>query len=965
MGSRWRALLPMLAVPLDVVLAGYFLILSCFIARAWLNLDLRLWIRVDDGINLLIVIAVAGIAAGVAAFSRRYFASSTVVKTLSFVKSLSFIIAGVYSAALAAYWSAGPYKFWMPSFELDGGPALQLLLLASVSLRLLIAALVEYKGSAGNSQPARPAGWRWWAAAAAATAAALIGLRLWSAGQGLEYGIYHPDAFKHINALQHYLARDYSFDLEFTYNRYIAGHPYFGMRFTELALRVAESAATLISYPLGAFSHETCALAARLMNVVYSMVTGWLVYALCRRFGSREVSLLAAAAFAFSITQLQITKDVGADVPMAMFAAGAMYVAALNLERESMARYLLAGALIGLSAAVKYNGAVTFVFLWLVFMARRCGMGDALRHAGYAIQPVIVSALVFFLVTPNLWTRPVIGLQAIRTTGHATSTAWAPVEYGWERIAYLIREGDYNLWVLKGIVDPVPWWLALLGFMAAALFIWRRLWPLWTSAVLMIAIGKYAMPSAASYHFLNAQLLVMVCAVLGLEAIANRVAPREKIRHALTAALWLWMGYWAVMDTSLWKLQPFAHAEKRWVNGNLATWDHINTLSGGGKDDGANANARLIQDFHLDAPPPYTMHRHPRETLWWQPGAAPRYYPMARFAVDEAEAYVFPDGHDLVTTAKVFAAGLDRPASFQRWIRASVLKGPVMLYIHNTAIKENRIRGRIGGGTFDFAMAPGERKLVIEPHPAASILYYGAVIGVEAHTEAGAVFALGVNSRDYGDLLMGVGQRSAAVDRYLESDDLYSLLRAAALAPDEPRLRAAKSAIEKIAPGLMADTRVRSWDEVAGWPARVFVAKTSRKVEGSLVNDHAFKEKEGWVLREGGTLFGPYAPLLAGRYEFSLDWKAAGGVESFTVDVVSRQGRKTLARVIVRPNMGERGTAILPFTIQGMVEHPVEFRVMEVKGGPLIVENLSVRSLYRADLENLLERARKRILPVR
>ena len=506
MGSRWRALALMLAIPLDVVLAGYFLILSCYIARAWLNLDLRLWVRVDDEINALAVFAAAAIGVAMAAYSRRFFTSPMAARTLSQAKLILFIIAGVYAAALAAYWRTGPYKFWLPNYEIDGGSALYWILLVSLSLRLLIAVLADGEGFASNRHAARPLNW-WWGAAAGATAAALVGLRLWGAGQGIEYGIYHPDAFKHINAIQHYLDRDYSFDLEFTYNRYIAGHPYFGMRFAELALRAAGAAADFINYPFAAFTHETCALAARLLNVVYSIITGWLVYALCRRFGSREAALLAAGAYAFSITQLQIAKHVGADVPMTVFSAGAMYLAVLNLERESMARYLLSGALIGFSAACKYNGVVTFMVPWLVFLANRRGAGDAVRHAGYVIKPVVVSALTFFLVTPNLWTLPVLGLQAIRTTGHATSTAWAPVEYGWERVFHLIREGDYNLWVLKGIVDPFPWWLALAGFLAAALFMGRRLWPLWTSAAVMLAVGKYAMPSAASYHFLNVQLL--------------------------------------------------------------------------------------------------------------------------------------------------------------------------------------------------------------------------------------------------------------------------------------------------------------------------------------------------------------------------------------------------------------------------------------------------------------------------
>ena len=444
----------------------------------------------------------------------------------------------------------------------------------------------------------------------------------------------------------------------------------------------------------------------------------------------------------------------------------------------------------------------------------------------------------------------------------------------------------------------------------------------------------------------------------------NRFSPQGKIRNALFAALWVWMGYWAVMDTSLWQLRPLVHVEKHWMNENIVSWDHIQTRPGDDTGADINPGARLIQDFHLDTPPAYTMHRHRRETLWWQQGDTPRYYPVARFAVDETEAYVFPEGRDLATTAKIFAEGFDRPASFTRWIRASTLKGPVMLYIQNTSIKENRIRGHIGGAEFSFTLAPDERRLVVENNPQASLLYHGAVTVVEAKTESSAAFALGVNSRDYGDLLMAVGQRSAAVDRYLESDDLYSLLRAAALAPDAARLRAANDALEKMAPGLMAGG-AHTWDEIAGWPARVFAAKLARRVEGSLENDKARKEAAGWMLREGGMLSGPYTPLLAGRYEFSLDWKALGGVESFAVDVVSRQGRKILARAVMPANMGDRGTVILPFTIRGLVEHPVEFRAGEVKGGPLFAENLKIRSMHQEDMDFLLAQARKRLYVAR
>ncbi len=134
-----------------------------------------------------------------------------------------------------------------------------------------------------------------------------------------------------------------------------------------------------------------------------TLLAGWLtaiaVYLVGRRRYGRPTAALAAALVGLSPLVFRESRVVNPDLMLMLFVTIGLGFCLRVLERPKTSSFLLAGAGVGLAAAVKYTGvvlSVPYLVAWLV-------CGEARRSFGSACLGLLVALVTFMAASPYSW----------------------------------------------------------------------------------------------------------------------------------------------------------------------------------------------------------------------------------------------------------------------------------------------------------------------------------------------------------------------------------------------------------------------------------------------------------------------------------------------------------------------------------------------------------------------------------
>ncbi len=122
-------------------------------------------------------------------------------------------------------------------------------------------------------------------------------------------------------------------------------------------------------------------LAARRTTLVAGAFTALVVFWIGTQYLSPWSALLAAALVAFSPLAFRESAVVNPDLVMSLFVSMSLLLSLRLLEHRSQRAFLLAGASVGLAAAIKYTGALAltpYLAAWVLGPHRRADSGKAL-----------------------------------------------------------------------------------------------------------------------------------------------------------------------------------------------------------------------------------------------------------------------------------------------------------------------------------------------------------------------------------------------------------------------------------------------------------------------------------------------------------------------------------------------------------------------------------------------------------
>jgi len=136
-------------------------------------------------------------------------------------------------------------------------------------------------------------------------------------------------------------------------------------------------------------------LASRALTALLGALAAVPVYALGRRAGGRPVALLAATLVALNPLLIQKSQMIEVDIPLTLLVTVSLALSVVLADRGGKRTTLLAGAVVGLAASMKYPGFLGLIPIGIALATR----AKTVRGAVINLFLATLAALVAFFVT--------------------------------------------------------------------------------------------------------------------------------------------------------------------------------------------------------------------------------------------------------------------------------------------------------------------------------------------------------------------------------------------------------------------------------------------------------------------------------------------------------------------------------------------------------------------------------------
>ncbi len=404
-------------------------------------------------------------------------------------------------------------------------------------------------------------------------------LRLLGVQFGLPYDRFHPTENFGIERAVRYLAQfrfdpgDYRHPTLFQYLLYLVYLFFFGL------LRVLGAVATTEEFQALFRSDPTIFyLLARLMSVLASALTVWVLYLLGKRMFDPKTGLASAVFLGVSFLAVQYAHYAVPDSVMLFFLA-LTYLHAFSLMRQArMKDYLLTGLFSGLALSSKFPGVLAFFVFFLAhtLYVFKKPLAEKMRASKGLICGLLLSLIVFVLICPyhvlNFQEAFIdIKNDLIRQSGIPDSQLVTGLPFNLKRCAWF----SYIFIHLQEKMGPLFLLFVLAGVIYLFFFKKTRSRSLASMLVLpsflyLAFIGGARTPGLPR-HLLPILPLLILLASQGIEALGNLItATRRKIAVAFMIILVATPPLFKSIcfDISMW-IEDTRSCAANWIEANI------------------------------------------------------------------------------------------------------------------------------------------------------------------------------------------------------------------------------------------------------------------------------------------------------------------------------------------------------------------------------------------------------------
>ena len=315
-------------------------------------------------------------------------------------------------------------------------------------------------------------------------------------------------------------------------------------------------------------------LFVRLTNVVFAVVTVYLLYRLGTRLSDRATGRLAALLLAVTFGFLKLAKEGGEDIPATMCLVGALYLLVGYLQTGSRRQFYAASMVGGLGIAFKLTLAPLVPIFGLAFLLRARTAGGRWYRALWQPRLLAVGAYLGAAVilmgfpTALVGNFEAVGRRLFGRTGRASLTVGPTAPLWW--------------WFLRTYASAFGWPLLLAavgGVTASVVHLLQRFpardrlrerVPGFDERALLVAcLGAFLLFFAGWHDFRVHHLLPTfpLVAVLVADSLDRLRAYREPLGRAVMAMLVVSSAVYAGLGVALYASMPRDDATD-WLNEN-------------------------------------------------------------------------------------------------------------------------------------------------------------------------------------------------------------------------------------------------------------------------------------------------------------------------------------------------------------------------------------------------------------
>ena len=264
----------------------------------------------------------------------------------------------------------------------------------------------------------------------------------------------------------------------------------------------------------------------RVLDALLGSLTVLLVFEFGRRAYGWLAGFLGASALAVAFLHVRDSHFATLDIPLTLTCVAALYIAYRTIQARGARPLLLNGIALGITASLKYNGALVFAGIAAAQTLRaRAERSRFPQIFGRLALIAAIGVATLAITSPFLVFDPGMTQHGIGYIFQHLGKATAPA-IGWVQLSLALWSG----------MDPVLVLLAIAGVAYAA---WRRQ-PADLIILTFLAVYVLVIGAGRSVFFRYADPMIPFLLLLGGRALAvlvERSAPGRARRLALTVAL--------------------------------------------------------------------------------------------------------------------------------------------------------------------------------------------------------------------------------------------------------------------------------------------------------------------------------------------------------------------------------------------------------------------------------------------
>ena len=398
---------------------------------------------------------------------------------------------------------------------------------------------------------------------------------------------WHPDSARYIVQCREYIKHNYR---PIGTTPWYTGNPYANILMLSYIWHGLDQISVWTGYGHIPLTKLYISIVSRLSYLSLCLLLTLLIYSFASHvFQSQSIGLLSALIWALSPLSINLNHIIKPEIPLTFFITLTAIIAYKLSEKSSFWLYVLGGITAGIAAALKYNGAIVLVYLYLMHTYRIYKKEQRKKisfsfifHTFFSFRLFIAgifSLLTFYVFEPILWLGLKKGLVYIFQYIHVSAYAATPPELKvhtglFPFLFYSIKTMPHNLWIFAQSANPFILLFAIIGiFLSESPFISRQLRiALFPLIILLILFSTK--PLIGEEFLLHFMPFVFILAALGLYFTYRKISAFRIIGTKIIASLTIVFTFAFCLYGSLYEIKYFSlgniryHTQK-WVQKNL------------------------------------------------------------------------------------------------------------------------------------------------------------------------------------------------------------------------------------------------------------------------------------------------------------------------------------------------------------------------------------------------------------